>query len=236
MKKAIVFGATGLIGEELIQLLKNSMYDEVFIVVRKASPVLLKFQQDNPQLFKLRELADLFSFAFNSETDGDFQGSDIFCTLGTTIKTAKTKENFKRIDYDLVLSLLKKAKEMKASHLVLVSSVGANPKSKIFYSQIKGEVEEAVREMNFAHYYFLRPSLLLGERSEFRLGEKVMRELAFLYSPLMIGGLSQFRPIKARDVAKCMISLMQGVAEGKPHRSGVIENLELQTMSAALQP
>lgn len=228
MKKAIVFGATGLIGEALMTLLDRAFYEEIIVVVRKASPLINKLKNDQPQLYKIIESEDLFSLVFSDS----LAGADIYCALGTTIKTAKTQENFRKVDHDLVLNLIQKAKAQGATNLVLVSSAGASSRSKVFYSKVKGEVEDEIQKMNFSHFYLLRPSLLLGDRSEFRLGEKIMRELSFLYSPLMIGGLAQYRPIRASDVAKCMVMLMKGLWQNKIHPSGGIENRELQTMSA----
>lgn len=233
MKKAIVFGGTGLIGENLLAELAHGFYQKVYIVVRSLSPKVKKLVDAHPNLFQVKEIKDLSDYSsalFTNNELVELSGCDIFCALGTTIKKAKSQENFKHIDFDLVLHVLKVTKELGADNLELISSAGADPDSKIFYSKIKGMLEREVIKLNFKYYYFLRPSLLLGDRSEFRLGELVMRELSFLYSPLMIAGLKKYRPIHAKVVAKAMLKLMHGIHEGRCHKSGAIENLEIQTM------
>jgi len=123
---------------------------------------------------------------------------DVFCALGTTIRTAGSRQAFRRVDHDYVVSVGRLAREVGARHFLLVSSLGANPRSRLFYGRVKGDVEAAVQTLGYPRVTIVRPSLLLGERSEFRLGERLVKPLG----PLMP---RRYRPVHARAVAATMI-------------------------------
>jgi uncharacterized protein YbjT (DUF2867 family) len=130
----------------------------------------------------------------------------VYCALGTTIRKAGSQPAFRRVDYDYVVSLARLAREQGAGHFLLVSSVGADPRSRVFYSRVKGEVEAAVQTLGYPSLTIVRPSLLLGNRAEFRLGEVLARPLG----PLMP---RRYRPVHARAVAA---TLIRAANQGRP--------------------
>lgn len=208
MKNALVFGATGLVGKELIrQLVKASTYNQIFYLTRKLDRDLVALQSQYSQSLKPILLDDLNNWDGNvGELEVDV---DIYCALGTTIKTAGSQEAFKKIDLDLVVNLFNKTKKLKIRSVALVSSMGADAKSSIFYSRIKGMLEKSLTEMNFPYLLIVRPSLLLGNREEKRLGEKIMRDLAPFISIFLRGPLSEYRPIHCSMVSATMIKELQ---------------------------
>jgi len=172
MKTAIVLGATGLIGKKVTEhLLKNDSYSTVIILVRKPLNI------NHPKLKQ-----HIFNYDAIDKTL--LKGNDLFCCLGTTIKTAGSKEAFRKVDLDYVVNVAKAAKENGINHFAVVSAMGANKNSTVFYNQIKGEMEEAIKSIGFDSTYVIRPSLLLGDRKEFRFGELIgkffMITLSFL--------------------------------------------------------
>ncbi len=204
MKNALVFGATGLVGKELIrQLVKASTYNQIFFLARKLDPELSELVKSYSQKLIPILLNDLNQW--KGTLDDSHGAVDIYCALGTTIKTAGSKEAFKKIDFELVMNLFNKAKNLNVRSVALVSAMGADPKSTIFYSQIKGEVEQALIAMDFPYLLIVRPSLLLGNREEFRLGEKIMRDLSPILKVFLVGPLSEYRPVHCSLVSATMI-------------------------------
>lgn len=130
---------------------------------------------------------------------------DVFCCLGTTLRTAGTQDAFYRVDFTYVYELARLASLSRSRQFLLVSSMGASPKSHIFYSRVKGEVEEAVRKLAFEGLYIFRPSLLAGQRSESRRGETAMNTVLSAVSFALIGPAAKYRPIKAEAVASAMV-------------------------------
>lgn len=151
------------------------------------------------------------------------KGDVVFCCLGTTIKTAGSQEAFKKVDFTFPTEFAKIAKQNGISTFLLQSSLGANAKSNNFYLKVKGETEEAIQNLSFNSFATFRPSMLLGDRLEFRLGEKIgkiiMRALAFLF----IGKLKRYKAIHVNQVAKTMIK------QSKLNKTGntIIENEEM---------
>lgn len=161
MKTALIAGATGLIGKQLLDLLlADADYEEVKAITR--SPLAI----DHPKLKNI-----VISFNELEQQGASLKADDVFCCLGTTIRIAKTKEAFRKVDYDYPLALARVTKSQGASQYLLVSALGADKHSKIFYNRVKGEVEEAIGQVSFRSLHILRPSLLLGERTEERAGE-----------------------------------------------------------------
>lgn len=204
-RKAVVAGATGLVGKELVrQLLEDEAYGSVVILVRRKTGLA------HPKLTE--RIVDYRALAGGDEQAVqalDLAGADVFCALGTTIKKAGTQEAFREVDYDYPLALGRLAKEQGAARFLIVTAIGANPASRIFYSRVKGEVEEALRALNLPALDLFRPSLLLGKREEFRLGER----LAALFMPWLSGLLGKYRPVHGRTVAAAMI---QAAKSGEP--------------------
>jgi uncharacterized protein YbjT (DUF2867 family) len=138
----------------------------------------------------------------------------VYCCLGTTIKKAGTQDAFRKVDFDYPVRIAALTQHCGANQFLLVSALGANPHSRIFYNRIKGEAEEAIRKMSFNAFHVFRPSLLLGERTEHRPGEKVGAVAMAVLKPLMSGPFKKYRAIQAHDVAKAMVRVAQMDLEG----------------------
>jgi uncharacterized protein YbjT (DUF2867 family) len=137
---------------------------------------------------------------------------DAFCCLGTTIKKAGSQEAFRAVDHDAVLAFAKAARKAGARRFLLVSALGANPSSRVFYNRVKGETEEDLKAVGFESLIILRPSLLLGDRAESRPGEHAAIVVSKVLGPLLrpFSG----RPIEARTVARAMLALARDAANG----------------------
>ncbi|HAP68393.1 MAG TPA: oxidoreductase [Flavobacteriales bacterium] len=190
--KAAVSGSTGFIGRILISLLKyDSDFSEVQVLSRREI-----------------ELSDKFNVLVGDVSTQTLPSIDVaFCSLGTTITTACSKEAFYKVDHDLVIDFAKNAKAAGAKTFALVSSVGANPKTSNFYLKVKGETEKDLEAMGFESLIILRPSMLMGERKEFRLGELIGKGAMTLLNPIMIGSLSKYKGIQGKTVANAMVKL-----------------------------
>ncbi|WP_028777220.1 NAD-dependent epimerase/dehydratase family protein [Shimazuella kribbensis] len=189
-KKALILGASGLVGNTLTNLLCNDIaYDEIHILVRRS----LNFAHD-----KLIE--HVINFEHLSSYSSLFEVNDVFCCLGTTMKRAKTKEAFYQVDHDYVLEAAKLASIHHAKFLV-VSSMGADPHSMFYYSRVKGEMERSLQSLNLPVLYIFRPSLLLGYRAEFRFGETLVTPVS---KWLLRGPLVRYKPNHAKTVANAM--------------------------------
>ncbi|CAM4470582.1 NAD(P)H-binding protein [Paenibacillus tarimensis] len=196
-QRAVIAGASGLVGQELVKLLLgDKRYEQVTILVRKklsmAHPKLVQREINFDLLEQLADQRELFA------------GAVIYCTLGTTIKKAGSQEAFARVDYEYPLALGRLAKEHNADRFLIVTSMGANPQSRIFYNRVKGQVERDLRALGLPSLYIFRPSLLLGNRSEFRLGERIGAVAAAGLPFLWVGGMKRFKPVEARVVALAM--------------------------------
>lgn len=196
-RTALLIGATGLIGKFVLQqLLADEHYRKVKIFVRRPMDIThRKLEQhiinfDNPEEYK-----DIV------------KGDDLFCCLGTTMRIAGSRDAFQKVDYTYPVTFGKIAAANGIRQFLLISSLGANPMSSNFYLRVKGGVEEALQKFNFHALIILRPSMLLGPRKEFRLGELIGKFLMQLFFFLFIGTLRKYRPIHAQTVAKGMVNL-----------------------------
>ncbi len=210
-KTALLAGATGLIGKQLLDLLLQSdRYSVVKVVSRK--PV-------ETQHAKLQNL--VVDFDQLSNHTSSLQADDVFCCLGTTIRKVKTQEAFRKVDYQYPLEIARMAFHLGATQYLLVSALGANAKSSIFYNRVKGEVEDAISHLGFKSLHIFRPSLLLGPRAETRSGEdaaKVFYKLFGFLFPL------RYKAIEGVKVARAMLAF------AKTEESGIFfhESAELQ--------
>ncbi len=196
---AIVLGATGLVGESLLNLLlENARVDKIICLSRR---------EIAPFHAKIENVIVDFSKPFDLPTIE--QNACLFITFGTTIKKAKTQAKQYEIDVTYPKEVMEKAKQQGVETCVLVSSIGANKNAKIFYSRIKGELEEIAKELDFTSLTILRPSMLDGNRKEKRTGEKFGLILGRILSFL----LGKYKPIKVQKVAQTMLA--KGV-EAKP--------------------
>ena len=192
-RTANVIGATGLVGKQLVQLLlKNENFDKVRIFVRRSSGI------SHP---KLEE--QLIDFGHVESWAEKLTGDVLFSALGTTLKQAGGKEKQYEADVTFNLNFARKAKENAIENYVLVSSVGANPKSWIFYSRIKGELDEAVSKIGFQNLAILRPASLTGDREERRLMEELSVPVVRFVTKFIF---KKYRPIHGITVAQAMIN------------------------------
>jgi uncharacterized protein YbjT (DUF2867 family) len=190
MPSVTLLGATGLVGRHVLDLLARDPYfDRVVALARR------KFAEATAP----RVEAHLVDFTRLEDRPDLFGVDQVVCALGTTIKAVGgSRERFREVDHDIPLAAAKLAVRQGTKHYLLVSALGANPESRIFYNRVKGELEDALRKLSFHSLTIVRPSLLLGERTEFRLAEEIGKRFGWL-AP------GKYRPIQARDVAACLV-------------------------------
>jgi uncharacterized protein YbjT (DUF2867 family) len=221
VRSAIILGATGLIGQELLaQLLKDEECLKVKILLRRNLPEIHhpKLQQ---QLVNFQDPLSLKKAIDKADV--------LFCCIGTTMKNVKgDKSLYRAIDYDIPVRAAEIAHQTGVSKFVLVSSLGANPSARNFYLRLKGEVESAISSIPFESVHIMRPSLLLGKRREARPTETVARFLLKPLSLLFLGSWIKYKSIEASAVAAAM------VAVSKQHRPG-IHVYEYREMTAIIQ-
>lgn len=196
-RTALVAGYTGLVGRHLLaQLLAGGRYAHIKTVGRRAPP------GDDARVEALvRELGDLAGLRERLAAD------DVFCCLGTTLRAAGSREAFERVDFDMVVDLARIAHAAGARRFFLVSSVGANADSRVFYNRIKGRAEAAVRAIGYETLHIVRPSLLLGKRGDSRPGEDFAQKLLPALGPLLFGPLAAYRAVPAEEVARALVEL-----------------------------
>ncbi len=203
VRNALIVGATGLVGKELVSLLmKSEYYNSLHIAGRR--PYTLQHQKLKSYTVNFDDFDKLTTPALIH---------DVYVCLGTTMKKAGSKENFRKVDHEYVFKVAQWAKKNKAEKLALISSMGANAQSGNFYLRTKGEVENALIGLRLSRLIILHPSLLLGKREEFRLAERISTILARPLSGLMIGKLKKYTPVEASQVAKAMFYLTLNATE-----------------------
>jgi uncharacterized protein YbjT (DUF2867 family) len=184
-----LLGATGLVGRNCLELLVGDRAFERIVVVARRRFGEATAPRVEGHLINFDELeahADIFAV------------DQLMCAIGTTIKTAGSKERFRAVDYDIPLAAARMALKKGARHFLLVSSIGATASSRFFYLRVKGELEDALRTLGFRSVTIVRPSVLLGERGDVRFGE----ELAKRFGSLVPG---KWKPVQARDVAQVLV-------------------------------
>lgn len=205
MNKALIFGASGLTGSELLKLLiELNYYDEVVSFVRKETT------PDGPRCRNI--LSDYNNLSMYVH---EFKGADIFCCLGTTIRKVNyNKEAFKKADLYLPLEIAQLGAEFGSKQFLVISSLSANANSNVFYSKIKGEMQEKLKAIKLYSIHVFQPSLLLGERKEYRLGERIGAAVLKGFNIFLSGRLFKYRAIKSYDVAKAMIQVARNYTPG----------------------
>ena len=204
-RTAVVLGASGLVGGFCLRaLVDDPDYTRVLTFGRRELPSFTRAKV-------AQRVADLGSL-----TADDFRGAqDVFCALGTTIRKAGSQEAFRRVDLELPLRAAQQALSAGAEQFIVVSSVGADPGSKNFYLRTKGEMEREVSKLPFKAVHILRPSLLIGKRAEFRLGEAIGMKIAPALDLLTFGPLRKYHSMRAEIAGKAM------AAAAKSGKSGI---------------
>ncbi|WP_212958138.1 oxidoreductase [Paenibacillus albilobatus] len=218
--QALVLGATGLVGGELLgELLRSEAYESVGVLTRQ--PLGVRHPKLHESVIDFEQLED------HAER---FQGvRDVFCCLGTTIRKAGSQTKFRKVDLEYPLRAAKIAKRQGVGQFLAVTAMGADPNSKIFYNRVKGEAEKAVCSVGIPGVHLFRPSLLLGDRGEFRFGEAagawVMRSL----DPLLRGRAAKYRAMPAKTLARAMVSIaLTGTAGVHVYPNDVIRVLGME--------
>ena len=199
MKTALLFGASGLVGSHLLnQLISNKNYSKIKLFVRSSlnisDPKIEIIQTDFNNLQNHRE---------------DIKGDDCFFCIGTTKQNSPDKNEYRRVELYVPKEIAQIAKSNSVNSFVFISSGYADPKSSGDYLKFKGEVEEELKRLNFQKLGIMRPSFLLGDRKEKRIGEKIGIFVFKLLSPLFLGPLKKMKPIQSATVAKAMIAISQ---------------------------
>lgn len=198
-KTAVIAGATGLIGQYLIDLLiAGNAYAKIYVLTRRSPHLLhpkLKYEQ-----IDFDQIAECY---FDEAID------DVYCTLGSTIKKAGNKKAFRKVDLDYVVALAQWGAIHHIKSFSVVSSIGASPTSANFYLRTKGQMEQAVIKTGIPSIYIFRPSMLTGHRREFRLNEKLSLPIMKVLTPFMHGKWEKYRPIAGSQVANAMYQMAQ---------------------------
>ena len=199
-KTALIVGSSGLVGRELLnRCLKSEVYEKVVTPVRAPLSIQNKKHVELIIDFEMPPWDDLFPV------------DHVYCCLGTTIKKAGSKNNFRKVDHDFPLAFAGAAKKWKAEQFSVITSAGVSANSKIFYNRVKGELQSNLKALNLKGTLIFQPSLLLGDRNEFRLGELVFSEFAKILSWLTP---SSIRAIDYKKVAKSMLEKTISAKEG----------------------
>ena len=199
MKTALVFGSSGLVGGHLLsQLIENDDYNKIKIFVRSQPEI------NDPKVEIIK--TDFNNLENHKE---DIKGDDCFFCIGTTKQNSPDKSEYRRIELEVPKQIAQIAKSNSVNSFVFVSSGYADPKSSGDYLKFKGEVEEELKRLNFPKLGIMRPSFLLGDRKEKRVGEKIGIFVFKLLSPLFLGPLKKMKPIHSATVAKAMIAITQ---------------------------
>ena len=215
-RSALVMGATGLVGRHCLDLLlADEAYATVHVVGRRS------LERTDPKL--VEHVIDLTTL---EEHAGLFGVNDVFCCLGTTIRKAGSQEAFLQVDVEYPATAARLATDAGADQFLVVSALGADAQSRIFYNRAKGEMEAKVRRMPLQAVWVVRPALLLGDRAETRIGERVAEWLLRPFGPMMVGRLRRYRPVHARQVASAMVSLAKENGTG-----GIVESEEIAALA-----
>ncbi|HSN47439.1 MAG TPA: NAD(P)H-binding protein [Flavobacterium sp.] len=216
MKTALIIGSTGLVGSHLLNLLLDSNdYIKVITFVKRDAGI------KHPKLIQ-----QIIDFDKPETYEELVVGDDFFCTIGTTIKKAGNKDAFRKVDFEYPKQFATFALQNKVKQFLIISSLGADANSGNFYLKTKGEIQDFLKNCNFESVSILQPSLLLGNRTEFRLGEKIgaffMKTLSFLF----LGNLKKYKAIEGKTVAKALLTIAQANNSGfKIYESDVIQEI-----------
>lgn len=215
IKTAIILGATGLTGGLILQkLCADNRYQKVIVFTRK--PI----KNDHPKVEEI--VCNLFEL---DRVKDRFKADEVYCCVGTTLKKTPDQLIYKKVDFGIPVEAAKLCAANKIDTFLVVSALGANINSPFFYNRIKGEMEGFVTHQAIPNTYVLRPSLIVGNRKEGRIGEKVGIVFMTLIQPFLIGGLRKYRKIKASTLAQAMINLANN-----DHPDKIIESDQIQKL------
>lgn len=214
-KTAIILGATGLTGNALLKLLlESSDYDTVKIFARSTCGI---------RNSKIKEyIIDLFQL---EDYKKDFIADDVFCCIGTTKAKTPDQETYLKIDFGIPVSAAKLCEQNRIKTFIVISALGADKNSSIFYNRTKGRMEEAVLNEGIKHTYILQPSLISGSREEYRFGELMAKYVMAIVNPFLMGKLKKYRSIHPQTIARCMMYLANNTFEGTRIESEDIKKL-----------
>jgi uncharacterized protein YbjT (DUF2867 family) len=213
----LLAGSSGLVGGMTLTLLLNDKRVEKIILVSRTSQKIT-----NPKIIQIITSLDLLD-TINLKDFGVDRIDAGLCALGSTIKKAGSKDDFKKIDCDFVVNVAKFSKKFGANQFAVISALGADSRSSIFYNQVKGVMEEALKDLNFNKLSIFRPSLILGERKEVRAGERLLIKISPFLSATLIGPLKKYRGIEAHKLARHLADSISTEHKGVK----IIENAEM---------
>jgi len=204
-KIALLLGGSGLVGGHCLDyLLNDAYYTQVKALVRRPLSV------EHPKLIQHQ-----VSFDKLKDHLTKIKANDVYCCLGTTIKKAGSQKAFRKVDFSYPTEIAKLSLANGTEQFLLVSALGANPNSLIFYNRVKGEVEQAIAQCGFQRFFIFRPSLLLGERQERRLSEEFGQKFLQWLSFGFMGVLKKYKPIEGKAVAFAMVEIAKEQRRGK---------------------
>ena len=202
-KTALIIGATGLTGGILLnELLHDDRYAKVKVLSRKS------LQQVHPKLE-----VQLIDFENMGHYKKVFIADECYCCIGTTKAKTPDEDRYRQIDYGIPVEAARICKYNGVPAFIVMSSLGADPNSRVFYSRIKGEMEEAILDLSFKKTIIVRPSLIAGERKEKRVGEQIAKLVMGIVNPILVGRLKKYRSIHPQTIAKAMVKLANSVVD-----------------------
>jgi len=215
MKTALIFGSSGLIGNELFKtILLNNSYDKIKVFVRSIPEV------NNPKVEIIK--TDFFNL---EQYKDKIIGDDCFFCIGTTKKDTPDKEEYRRVEYNIPVNVAKIAKANFVKSFYYVSSIGANPNASSNYLKNKGQVEEELKNLNFSKLAIIRPSLLIGNRKSFRLSEVIFTPVMNTLTLFAFGSLKKYKPIKIQNVVKAILHISKNVSDKIVFESDELERI-----------
>ena len=215
MKTALIFGSSGLIGNELFKtILLNNSYDKIKVFVRSIPEV------KNPKVEIIKT-----DFSNLEQYKDKIIGDDCFFCIGTTKKDTPDQDEYRRVEYNIPVDVAKIAKANSIKSFYYVSSIGANPNASSNYLKNKGQVEGELKNLNFSKLAIIRPSLLIGNRKSFRLGEVIFTPVMNTLTLFAFGSLKKYKPIKIQNVVKAILHISKNVSDKIVFESDELERI-----------
>ena len=215
MKTAIIFGSSGLIGNELFKtILLNNYYNKIKVFVRSIPKI------NNPKVEIIKT-----DFTKIKQYKDKIKGDECFFCIGTTKKDTPDKDEYRRIEYNIPVDVAKIAKANSVNSFFYISSIGANPNASSNYLKNKGQVEEELKNLNFSKLAIIRPSLLIGNRKSFRLGEIIFTPIMNTLTIFAFGSLKKYKPIKIENVVKATLYISKNESKKIIFESDELEKI-----------